>query len=288
MRLVCFDDFRPGVIARDETVVDLSDLVDPVPVWAAVLRVNEMIARFDELRAEVERRHETGSGRPIGDVALRAPTPRPRNFLAAPVNFVEHGAEMQGPMATNAGTARDLGFFVKAGGSVSGAADGVELPPIHGRRFDHEAEVGVVIGQAARGVTSEEALDHVFGYTLVLDGTMRMTATAREERTLRKSFATFGACGPAIVTADEVPNPQTLRVRLAVNGVERQNGKLRDLIVDVPGLVSWASSVVALEPGDLIATGSPPGVGPMEDGDELMMTCEPIGTLMLRVRRRAW
>lgn len=171
MRLVCSDDFRPRVVSVDGT--------------------NELIARFDGLRVEVDRRRQAGGGRAVPRRQPARAHPASWNFLAAPVNYLEHGAEMQGPMATNAGTARELGLCVKTDGSVSGEADGVELPPIDGWRFDHEAEIGVVIGGAARGVACKSALEHVFGYTLILDGTMRLTAAAREERTLRKSFGTL-------------------------------------------------------------------------------------------------
>jgi 2-keto-4-pentenoate hydratase/2-oxohepta-3-ene-1,7-dioic acid hydratase in catechol pathway len=117
---------------------------------------------------------------------------------------------------------------------------------------------------------------------------MRMTETQREERTLRKSFSTFGACGPAILTADEVPDPATLQVRLSVNGDMRQEGSLSDLIVGVPDLIAWAASILPLEPGDLIATGSPPGVGPMLAGDSVAIESAPIGRLELAVREREW
>lgn len=287
MRLVVFDEYRIGAWEPDG-IHDLTDLVEPVPAFAAPYRMNAFIAAFPEIRERVEARRTTGPAIDIETVRLRAPSPRPRNFLAAPLNYVDHGAEMKGSLGTGGGTPRELGFFVKASGCLAGPTDDVELPPIEDRRFDHEGELGVVIGPAARGVPVDRALDHVFGYTLVLDATMRMTETRREERTMRKSFATFSPSGPCLVTADEIPDPTTLTIRLWVDGDLRQEGQVRDLVVDIPGLVSMASSVLELEPGDLIATGSPAGVGPIRPGEVITVGAEPIGRMRLPVSRRAW
>ena len=272
MRVACFDLYRVGVIDDDDTVHDLTELFpDLASDAAAPYRMNALIERWDAVRPEAETRLGAAGGTPLGDVRLRAPSPRPRNVLAAPVNFQAHGAELSGtPLASGAGTARELGFFVKAGGSISGQEDGVELPAIEGRRFDHEGEIAIVIGSRAAGVDRDRALDHVFGYTLVLDATMRMTDARREERTMRKSFATFSPAGPCIVTADEIPEPSSLNVRLWVGDELRQEGHLQDLVVDIPGLIAMASAVLPLEAGDLIATGSPAGVGPIHPGDVIV------------------
>ena len=290
MRVACFDLYRVGVIDDDDTVHDLTELFpDLASDAAAPYRMNALIERWDAVRPEAETRLGAAGGTPLGDVRLRAPSPRPRNVLAAPVNFQAHGAELSGtPLASGAGTARELGFFVKAGGSISGQEDGVELPAIEGRRFDHEGEIAIVIGSRAAGVDWDRALDHVFGYTLMLDATMRMTETLREERTLRKSFTTFGASGPVIVTADEIPDPSKLHVRLSINGDVRQDAPLTDLIVDVPGLIALGASVLVLEPGDIIATGTPAGIGPIVPGDAIVIESAPIGRLELDVRARAW
>jgi 2-keto-4-pentenoate hydratase/2-oxohepta-3-ene-1,7-dioic acid hydratase in catechol pathway len=287
MRLVVFDEYRIGAWEHDG-IHDLTDLLEPVPAFAAPYRMNAFIAAFDELREAVESRRTTGPAIDIETVRLRAPSPRPRNFLAAPLNYIDHGAEMKGSLGTGGGTPKELGFFVKASGCLAGPTDDVELPPIEERRFDHEGELGVVIGPAARGVPVDRALDHVFGYTLVLDATMRMTDTRREERTMRKSFATFSPSGPCLVTADEIPDPTALTVRLWIDGELRQEGHVRDLVVDVPGLVAMASSVLELEPGDLIATGSPAGVGPIHPGEVITVGAEPIGRMRLPVSRRTW
>jgi 2-keto-4-pentenoate hydratase/2-oxohepta-3-ene-1,7-dioic acid hydratase in catechol pathway len=290
VRLVVWDDHRLGAFEQDG-IHDLTDLVDgdcPAPAWAAPYRMNELIARWGELRSDVEARRTAGPGVPLERVRLRAPSPRPRNFLAAPLNYVAHGAEMQGSIGTGGGTPNELGFFIKASGCLADPVGPIELPPMPDRRFDHEGEIGVVIGEPARGVPVERALDHVFGYTLVVDATMRMTETRREERTMRKSFATFSPSGPCLLTADEVPDPTALTVRLWVDDKLRQEGHLGDLVVGVPGLVAMASAVLPLEPGDLFATGSPAGVGPIRPGETVVVESEPIGRMTLPVTQRAW
>lgn len=290
MRLVVWDEYRLGAWEPDG-IHDLTDLVDgsaPAPAWAAPYRMNELIARWDELRPQVDRRRASSEPVPLDSVRLRAPTPRPRNFLAAPLNYVAHGAEMQGSLGSGGGTPLELGFFIKAGGCLADPGGPIELPPIEDRRFDHEGEIGVVIGRRAAGVPPEAALDHVFGYTLVVDATMRMTETRREERTMRKSFHSFSPSGPCILTADEVPDPAELSVKLWVDGELRQAGQLRDLVVDVAGLVAMGSAVLELQPGDLFATGSPAGVGPIRPGETVTVEAERIGRLELPVTRRPW
>ena len=292
MKLVVFDDFRIGVVDGDR-IREVTDLVDDgadVPAWARPFRMNRLIAAWDELREPVAARAADGTATaiPLASVRLRPPTPRPRNFLAAPLNYVAHGAEMQGSLGSGGGSPNELGVFVKAGGCLADPDGPIELPPIPDRRFDHEGEIGVVIGAPARGVPVERAMDHVFGWTLVVDATMRMTDTRREERTMRKSFHSFSPSGPCLLTADEVPDPSALTVRLWVDDELRQEGVLRDLVVDVPGLVAMASNVLELEPGDLIATGSPAGVGPIRPGETVVVEAEPIGRLTLPVTQRAW
>jgi 2-keto-4-pentenoate hydratase/2-oxohepta-3-ene-1,7-dioic acid hydratase in catechol pathway len=284
MKIAVFDDYRLGVVV-DEHVVDVTPLLPDVHPAMRPHLLAELISRYGELRERLLA--PEGRTLPLKDVRLRAACPAPRNFLAAPLNYVDHGAEMLASTGSTA-TAKELGFFVKAAGSLSGASDDLELPDLPGRRFDHEGEIGVVIGRAARGVSRDDALDHVFGYTVVVDATMRMTETQREERTFRKSFATFGPCGPWIVTADEAGDPAEMQIQLSVNGELRQDGALKDLIVDVPGLIEQASAVLPLQPGDLIATGTPVGVGELHPADEVVVTSPQIGSMNLTVRRRAW
>jgi 2-keto-4-pentenoate hydratase/2-oxohepta-3-ene-1,7-dioic acid hydratase in catechol pathway len=215
--------------------------------------------------------------------------PRPTHVFAAPINYLAHQEEMRGPLSGNlSGTAVELGFFLKATGSLSGPNDPIELPARPGRRFDHEGELAFVIGREARAVPRERALDYVFGYTILVDCTMRMNETHHEERVLRKSFASFAPLGPWVVTADEIPDPSVLQIKLWVNGIQRQDASLRDLVLDVPGLIEQASAVLPLQPGDVYTTGSPAGVGEIHPGDEVVVEIAQIGRLTLPVRARAW
>jgi 2-keto-4-pentenoate hydratase/2-oxohepta-3-ene-1,7-dioic acid hydratase in catechol pathway len=137
-------------------------------------------------------------------------------------------------------------------------------------------------------VRREDALASVFGYTCLVDATMRIDPDGRaEERSMRKSFETFTPLGPWIVTADEVGDPSNLRNQLFVNGECRQDATTADLIVPIPELIELASSVLTLEPGDVIATGTPEGVGPIRPGDELAIRIERIGEMRLRVGETA-
>ena len=288
MRLVVYDEYEVGVLEQDGGIRRVTDLLDASGPFGAPQRMNELISRWPDLRPQVEARRARAADVALAAVMLRCPSPRPRNFLAAPLNYATHRAEMSGPMTSGAGTAAELGFFVKAGGCLSDPSRAIELPMVPDRRFDHEAEVAVIVGREARGVARADALDHVFGYALVLDNTMRMTESKREERTLRKSFWTFSPMGPWLVTADEVPDPGDLTLALWVNDELRQEGSLRDLIVDVPGLVEQASAVLPLEPGDVYATGSPSGVGPIVPGDVVRIASPQLGQMELRVGQRSW
>lgn len=287
MKIITFNESRIGVL-RNGHVHDVTqwvlELVGlPFP-WA----MNALCGRLTDIGNDLQRAADRSPAVAIGTVRLGPPIPAPRHLFAAPVNFLAHREEMRGAMASNAGTADMLGFFAKASGSICGASDRIELPDLAGRRFDHEGEIAIVIGREARGVAPDKALEHVAGYTIVIDVTMRMTETQREERAQRKSFHTFSPMGPCLLTADEVPDPSMLGLRLWVNGQLRQDSSARDLIVDVPNLVSRASHILPLLPGDIYMTGSPAGVGAIVPGDTVRVEMDKVGTLEMAVVRRSW
>ena len=169
-------------------------------------------------------------------------------------------------------------MFLKAPSSIVGPGATIRLP-FADRRTDHEVELGVVIGRTARNVAAPEAMRHVFGYTGVLDITVR----GDEDRSTRKSFDGFTPLGPFLVTADEVADPGALRLRLWVNGELRQDGNTGDMIWGIPRLVEYASRVMTLHPGDLISTGTPEGVGPLRPGDEVRIDIEEVGGMTVHV-----
>jgi 2-keto-4-pentenoate hydratase/2-oxohepta-3-ene-1,7-dioic acid hydratase in catechol pathway len=285
MRVAVFDEQRIGIV-REDGIHDVSDVL---PGWTpnSPWLVNAFIERFDELRPVIEQRAD-GPALALDRVRLCPPVPRPMNLLAAPLNYRAHRAEMTGHLTSGNDTADGLGFFLKAVGSISGPADPVLLPDRPDRRFDFEGEVAIVIGRRAVAVSAKTALDHVFGYTILFDMTMRMTETDREERSMRKSFATFSPMGPWTVTRDEIPRPETLALRVWQNGELRQDARLKDLIVDVPELIARASAVLPLEPGDVYTTGSPAGVGQITVGDVIEAECPAIGRMRIDVAARPW
>ena len=210
---------------------------------------------------------------PIERCALGPPVLRPSKIVGIPVNYVDHQREMNA-----AHTVAGLGFFLKSPSSIVGSNGRVALPFPH-RRTDQEAELGVVIGKPATAVSKDEALDHVFGYTCLVDVTVR----GQEERSTRKSFPGFTPIGPWITTADEVPDPCDLRIQGWVNGELRQDESTTKMVYGVAELVEFISSVVTLEPGDLIATGTPAGVGPVSPGDMIRVSIDAVGTLEVPV-----
>lgn len=291
MRIALFDDHRIGVL-EGTTLRDVSAVGDAR--WRGTpYAINELIAGWDELRADVAAAAERAAPLPLSDVRLLPPLPRPRQLLAAPANYHDHIAEMTGSRyapdsATMLHSPRKAGFFLKAAGSICGPADAIELPALPGRAFHHEVELGVVIGRETRAVSRERAREHVFGYLIALDITLRTEGEQQEERALRKSFESFTPIGPFIVTADEVADPADLDLRLWVNGELRQEANTRDLIVGVDELIEQASAVLTLHPGDLYATGTPQGVGPVEPGDRVRAQVQGLGELRLPVVRRDW
>lgn len=209
------------------------------------------------------------------DAPRLPPIPDPSKIVAAPVNYRDHAEEM-----AQVTDVRRQGVFLKSPSSLVGSGASVILPYTD-RRFDQEGELAVVIGRTAQQVPEETALDHVFGYMALIDVTMRGGA---EDRSLRKSFDTFTPTGPHIVTADEIPDPGALKLRCSVSGILRQDASTADLILGVAGLISYASSVMTLYPGDILTTGTPAGVGPLSDGDDIAVEIEGIGTLSVTVR----
>jgi 2-keto-4-pentenoate hydratase/2-oxohepta-3-ene-1,7-dioic acid hydratase in catechol pathway len=279
VRLLMFDDFRLGV-ATDAGVVDVTDFVgDGIPPRD---RMTALIASWPALATDVAGAARSRRPLPRSAIVLRAPQPRPPKILAAPVNYRLHQEEMGGETGVYEGAmVHDIDTyagFVEAPSSIVGPDRPIELP-FPERRVDYEGELGVVIGRTASRVSRAEALDHVFGYVPVLDITMR----GEEDRSFRKSFDTFTPIGPEIVTADEVGDPASLELELRVNGDFRQRAHVRDLIHDVPRLIERYSEVMTLEPGDLIATGTPDGVGPLTPGDDIDLLIPRVGRLRMSV-----
>jgi 2-keto-4-pentenoate hydratase/2-oxohepta-3-ene-1,7-dioic acid hydratase in catechol pathway len=215
-------------------------------------------------------------------VVLRSPVANPGKLIAAPVNYRKHLEEVLADKQIHHGNLiseiHRAGLFLKATSALVGAGDGVRL--VHtDRRNDHEVEVAVVIGRQGRNIRAADALGHVAGYCIGLD----MTIRGPEERSFRKSADSYAVLGPWLVTPDEVPDPARLRLAIAVNGEVRQDANTEDLVVDIPGLIEMASAFYTLHPGDVIFTGTPQGVGPVQPGDTMVATVERIGSMTVAV-----
>jgi 2-keto-4-pentenoate hydratase/2-oxohepta-3-ene-1,7-dioic acid hydratase in catechol pathway len=252
MRLVSYNDGQVGCLAGDQVI----------PLPAGTMR--DAIAAWDGGELTTPGRAD---GTPLSDVRLRVPVADPSKIIAAPVNYRDHQAEMNSDAQVGA-----LGFFLKAPSSLLDPGGTIQLP-YHDRRFDQEGELALVIGRTARRVSEQEALSYVFGYTALLDITMR----GGEDRSTRKSFDTFTPMGPVLVTADEFGDPDDAQLRCWVSGELRQKASTRDLIWGVAELVSYASSVTTLYPGDVITTGTPAGVGPLTAGDDIRLELSGLG-----------
>ena len=273
MKIARFNGGRIGIVVVD-TIRDVTAAagIDPAE-WPPVGPLR-LIANFAALRDKLATAAQTAQAIPLDEAWLETPVPWPNKVIAYPTNYRDHAAEMAST------TRADLqGYFLKANSSLYGPNDAIELPDIPGREIHHECEIALVIGKQGRQIPAERAMDYVFGYSCLLDITIR----GKEERVMRKSFDTFTPVGPWIATADEIPDPTDLGMRLWVNGQKRQEATTKDLIVDIAQMIALASSASTLYPGDLIATGTPAGVGPIRDGDRVTIEVDHVGRMNVAV-----
>jgi len=216
----------------------------------------------------------------MSEIRLEAPLQRPGKIMAIGRNYLDHCRETGSPVPE-----RPI-LFAKFPSSVIGPSDEIRWHMDVTKKVDWEVELGVVIGETARRVSQEEALDHVFGYTVVNDVSARDLQFSDGQWVRAKSLDTFCPLGPAVVTADEIPDPQNLGLRSWVNGEVMQDSNTSEMIFDVRFLVSFLSRAFTLYPGDIIATGTPHGVGLgrdpqvfLDDGDVVEMEIDRIGRM---------
>lgn len=285
MRICRFNDNRVGIVTASGVadVTDLASAALPTCQWP-LPRHDLFIAALPELKQRLEAAAEDRPKIALSELSLLSPVANPNKLIAAPVNYVAHVEESQQDPGIHFGT--DVTFidryalFLKATSSLVGASEGVEIHHDDGRRTDHEVELAAVIGQKARKISIEDALSVVAGYTIGLDITIRGT----EDRSYRKSLDTFSVLGPWMVTADELGSPDALQLSISVNGEPRQNANTRDLIWTVAKIISVASHAYTLYPGDVIFTGTPEGVAPINRGDVMHAEIEKIGAMDVHVR----
>jgi 2-keto-4-pentenoate hydratase/2-oxohepta-3-ene-1,7-dioic acid hydratase in catechol pathway len=269
---------RIGIVSADGQSVQPLQL-DGVDARAGIL---PLITAQVPL-AELARR--AGPARPLGGLRLRAPVPRPaRNIFCVGRNYHEHANELSGSIFKDSkdGEAWPI-IFSKVPESVVGPADDVRLPQGISADIDYEAELCLVIGKQGKNIARAEALDYVYGYTIVNDVTARDVQQRHRQWHLGKSFDTFCPMGPWVVTADEL-DAGGIDIRCLVNGEVRQSANTRDLIFDIGTIIENCSRGITLYPGDLIATGTPAGVGMgmdpprfLKDGDVVRVEIQGIG-----------
>src|SRR5215510_8337979 len=279
MRLCRFNEGKYGIV-HGENVHDVTAVVDRI-VRRGDVRGDLVVARLDDIKAAVDD-PETYQAYPLSSVKLLSPVANPSKLVAAPTNYRADIAEMAADKTvSNPGIPKDIGkagLFLKANSALVGPSAGVALR-FPERRNDHEVEF-VVVGRAGSDIPEERALDHVAGYTLGLDMTLR----GPEDRSFRKSIDSYAVLGPWLITADEIADPDDVDFSLSVNGEVRQGANTSDLIYGVRKLIAYASSFYTLLPGDAIYTGSPEGVSPVKPGDVLVATSPAIGSMKVAVR----
>lgn len=281
MKICRFNSDRIGLVQGDH-VLDVTERFNRQPTWPQP-HGDWIIRQIPALRAELEAvspdNHQTHL---LASVRLESPVANPGKIVGAPINYHAHIEEANADQQINHGhtytTLERYGLFIKAGSSLIGVSDAVEQR-FSDRRTDHEVELAVVIGKSARMVRKEQALDHVLGYTIGLD----MTVRGQEWPGFRKSVDTYSVLGPWIVTGDEIPDPNALDLFLSVNGDERQRSSTSLLIMNVQRLIEYASSFYTLHPGDVIMTGTPDGVGPVHPGDLIEAEVQSIGKIQVRM-----
>ena len=283
MRLCRFGDGALGLV-DGANVRDVTSALDVLPSHRHPFPSHDvLIANFESV---VERVRAISAGapvRPLADVTLLSPVANPGKILCAPVNYQKHLDEVREDAQLHhdnqVAPIHKAGLFLKATSSLVGPGAGIALRKLD-RRNDHEVELAVVIGRKGNNIARSDALDYVAGYAIGLDITIR----GPEERSLRKSPDSYAVLGPWLVTPDEIPNPGNLDLRISVNGEERQSSNTKFLILGVAELIEYASSFYTLFPGDVMMTGTPEGVSPIQPGDVISAYVEHIGTMEVRVR----
>lgn len=267
-------------------VRDITAALDVLPAYRYPFPAYDiLVGNLDTVKARAKEVLPGAPAIPLAGVKLLSPVANPGKIIAAPVNYQKHLDEVKGDSAIHAGnpahtvTIQTAGLFLKATSSLAGAGDGIAVVKPD-RRTDHEVELVVVIGRQARHVSRADALRHVAGYCIGLDVSIR----GSEDRSFRKSPDSYSMLGPWLVTADDIPDPGVLDLEISVNGTLRQKSNTRYLILGVPELIELASSFYTLYPGDVIFTGTPEGVSPIQPGDEVSASVERIGTMDVRVR----
>jgi 2-keto-4-pentenoate hydratase/2-oxohepta-3-ene-1,7-dioic acid hydratase in catechol pathway len=285
MRLVLYgEDYSLGVLSGGK-VIDASSVADVIPHNTPQQLMSKLIEEFDSHRLVLEGLIADGVGTPVSEIRLRSPLPRPPRLVCMAGNYMENGTLKQ---------ANPLNAFNKSSSSIIGNGDTIVLPGFDPRIFDHEAELAIIIGKKAERISEEDAYSYIFGYTNFVDVSHR----GRDDDGKRhnffdgKSFDTFGPLGPALITADEVDDPQNLPIKLWVQGDLRQDYNTNDMGHTIKQTLAWVTWITTLQPGDVVACGTNHrGLGPLQDGDKMEIEVSDFGKLTNTVSdalKRTW
>jgi 2-keto-4-pentenoate hydratase/2-oxohepta-3-ene-1,7-dioic acid hydratase in catechol pathway len=264
------------LLTDEDGIIDLTDRLgisshDPLQTY---IRGDYDASAYEDAEPDYQR----------AAVTLGSPIHRPGKVIAAPLNYENHIEEAIADKDITTDewfSIKDKGYFMKAPSSVVGADDGVVLP-FSDRRVDHEVELAFVMDADVKDIDAEEAWDHIFGYTILLDISVR----GDQDRSNRKSYDTFTVIGPAVVTADEIADPQDLEMELQLNGETRQQENTGDMVYTCADVVQYASLGATIEAGDVITTGTPEGVSELSGGDVIDAQIESVGAMSVDVTER--
>ena len=278
-----FNENRLGLI-EETKVYDISSILEQLPKQTYPFPTYDLlIASLDSLKAQILNAKEDAVIYQIENINLLSPILNPGKIIAAPVNYQAHFDEVATDEVTfpknHVKKIQESGLFLKSTSSLIGMNKSIEIG-FADRRTDHEIELVVIMGKTAKNIKAENALEYIAGYSIGLDITIR----GPEERSLRKSLDSYSVLGPYLVTADEIPNPHNLELKLYVNGELRQHAYTQNLIMNIPELIEFASKFYTLHPGDLLYTGTPAGVGIIQSGDLITAQIDKLGQLKIHVK----
>ncbi len=288
MKICRFNHNRVGQnrigIVREDSIYDVTPVLEALPSHRYPIPLgDQMIDNLSNLRPRMDEAAKTAEVIPQSEAFFLSPVANPTKIIGVPQNYEEHALEATADHGISQGNPRrkmeDQGLFLKANSALIGPSEGVAIR-FPDRRTDHEAELGVVIGKKGSDIPYENAMDFVAGYAIAMD----MVVRGPEDRSFRKSIDTYAILGPWMVTADEISDPGNLDFELSVGGDTRQKNNTKNLILDLPGQIAWASKFYSLYPGDIIMSGTCAGVTRVVPGDIMHLEFEKIGAMDVPVR----
>ena len=281
MKICRFNDDHLGLVL-DDNVADVTPALKSMPDLHWPLPPGDLlIAHWETLKPHIMSLLLEAPRLPLKQVALRSPITNPSKIIGIARNrrnLATENIDLGGGSANQRQDGDPIQMFIKAPSALAGPGDGF-TPRFADRRTDPEAELTIIIGKAGTHISEAHAFDHIFGYCIGLDMTLR----GKESPSSRKSIDTYAVLGPWIVTADDVPNPDALDMRFDLNGTCIQKANTRDLAFGIAAIVAHASRFYTLHPGDAIMVGTPVGFEPVKPGDIMRAEFSQIGAMEVKV-----